>query len=278
MLQTFKNEEFGEIRTIKLDGVPWFVGKDVAKALEYSNPPKAIRDHVDDEDKQSLDRDKKVNETFTFDENKRCETHPFDEATDTLDGHPQTILINESGLYSLIMSSKLPSAKAFKRWVTSEVLPAIRETGAYTIDPRSTDTPSTPDSATPVKFMTSSECLSIARLLATCPPDRLAAVAKVLTMGGWDLGGAASSSACSFGLLPQIDTGGIADKISDLVNTYHLSYTEIAFRCGVSVWELMNYVSRRAFPGTEKYNRLILELDRMAEEEENLIVIADYTE
>lgn len=275
MLQTFKNEEFGEIRTIKLDGVPWFVGKDVAEALGYKTPKKAILDHVDEEDKQSLDSIKKGSKTEPFDENKGDDSPTFDE---TITGHPQTILINESGLYSLIMSSKLPSAKAFKRWVTSEVLPAIRETGAYTIDPRSTDTPSTPDSATPVKFMTSSECLSIARLLATCPPDRLAAVAKVLTMGGWDLGGAASSSACSFGLLPQIDTGGIADKISELVNTYHLSYTEIAFRCGVSVWELMNYVSRRAFPGTEKYNRLIIELDRMVEEEENLIVIADYTE
>lgn len=267
MLQTFKNEEFGEIRTIKLDGVPWFVGKDVAEALGYKTPKKAILDHVDEEDKQSLD-----------DIKRGSKTEPLEEENGQELNQPQTILINESGLYSLIMSSKLPSAKAFKRWVTSEVLPAIRETGAYTLDPRSTDTPSTPDSATPVKFMTSSECLSIARLLATCPPDRLAAVAKVLTMGGWDLGGAASSSACSFGLLPQIDTGGIADKIAELVNTYHLSYTEIAFRCGVSVWELMNYVSRRAFPGTEKYNRLIIELDRMVEEEENLIVIADYTE
>ena len=106
VVQTFINEEFGEIRTVLIDGVIWFVGKDVATALGYSNPQKAIRDHVDDEDKM-------VNESFTLGQ-----------------GSAPT-LINESGLYSLIFSSKLPSAKKFKRWVTSEVLPSIRKTGNY---------------------------------------------------------------------------------------------------------------------------------------------------
>lgn len=105
-IKIFKNPQFGSIRTIMQDGEPWFSGKDVALALGYSNPHKAVRDHVDDEDKG-------VNETFT-------------------PGGKQVIaVINESGLYSLILSSKLPTAKAFKRWVTSEVLPSIRKTGGY---------------------------------------------------------------------------------------------------------------------------------------------------
>lgn len=108
-LMIFNNPEFGEIRTVGLDGEPLLVGKDVALALGYTNPQKAIRDHVDDEDKT-------VNETFS------------------VNGTP-IVLINESGLYSLVLSSKLPGAKKFKRWVTSEVLPSIRKTGHYTAKP-----------------------------------------------------------------------------------------------------------------------------------------------
>lgn len=107
-LKIFKSEEFGQVRTISIDGEPWFVGKDVAISLEYSNPQKALRDHVEEEDRT-------VNESFTVNGTKG-------------------ILINESGLYSLILSSKLPSARKFKRWVTSEVLPAIRKTGSYDMD------------------------------------------------------------------------------------------------------------------------------------------------
>lgn len=92
-LTVFNNEEFGEIRTITIDGEPWFVGKDVAEVLGYSNPRKAMIDHVDTEDKGVT----------------KC---------DTLGGAQEMTIINESGLYSLIISSKLPSAKAFKRWVT----------------------------------------------------------------------------------------------------------------------------------------------------------------
>lgn len=92
-LTVFNNEEFGEIRTITIDGEPWFVGKDVAEVLGYSNPRKAMIDHVDTEDKGVT----------------KC---------DTLGGAQEMAIINESGLYSLIISSKLPNAKAFKRWVT----------------------------------------------------------------------------------------------------------------------------------------------------------------
>ena len=108
-LEIFENSEFGEIRTVEINNEPWFVGRDVATVLGYSNPRKAIGDHVDDEDKGVT----------------KC---------DTLGGRQDLTIINESGLYSLILSSKLPNAKAFKRWVTSEVLPAIRKHGLYAID------------------------------------------------------------------------------------------------------------------------------------------------
>lgn len=109
-LQVFNNPDFGEIRAVEIDGEPWFVGKDVAAPLGYANPSKAIVDHVDNED-------------------KRLEMLP---ATDSQNGKPfKTALISESGVYSLIFSSKLESAKKFKRWVTAEVLPAIRKTGSY---------------------------------------------------------------------------------------------------------------------------------------------------
>lgn len=105
-LQIFNSPEFGQVRTIRQNGEPWFVGKDVAEILGYSNTPKAIRDHVDDEDK--------LTERIVLSGQNR-----------------EVAIINESGLYSLILSSKMPKAKEFKRWVTSEVIPAIRKTGGY---------------------------------------------------------------------------------------------------------------------------------------------------
>lgn len=105
-IKIFKNPQFGSIRTMMQGNEPWFVGKDVAELLGYANPSKALADHVDDEDKLN------------------------NESLSSL-GQRGGWIINESGLYSLILSSKLPTAKEFKRWVTSEVLPSIRKTGGY---------------------------------------------------------------------------------------------------------------------------------------------------
>lgn len=107
-IQIFNNKEFGNIRTVNIDGEPWFVGKDVSNALGYSNNRKAISDHVGEEDKR---------DGVTIRDSIGREQNP--------------ILINESGMYSLIFGSKLESAKRFKHWVTSEVLPEIRKTGGY---------------------------------------------------------------------------------------------------------------------------------------------------
>jgi len=108
-----------EINTVTVDGVTWFRGKDVATALEYARPRDAIRNHVDEEDKQTLD--------VITSKNRGVKTTPLDQY------EKETIYINESGLYSLIMRSKKPEAKVFKRWVTSEVLPSIRKTGEYKV-------------------------------------------------------------------------------------------------------------------------------------------------
>ena len=114
-LQIFNSEEFGEIRTVTIDNEPWFVGKDVAEALGYANTRDALATHVMDEDKN----------TVVISDGKR--------------GNPNQTVINESGLYALIFGSKLESAKRFKHWVTSEVLPEIRKTGSYQMQNLSTE-------------------------------------------------------------------------------------------------------------------------------------------
>ena len=112
-LQIFSNEQFGSVRVLEQNGEPWFVGKDVADILGYTNQNEAIQDHVDEEDKLNS----KTLSSFELNLGQRGGW-----------------LINESGLYSLIMSSKMPKAKQFKRWVTSEVLPSIRKHGLYAVD------------------------------------------------------------------------------------------------------------------------------------------------
>ena len=107
-LHIFKSQEFGQVRTVTIDGVPWFVAKDVAMALGYAKPENAVANHIDPEDKTS---------TLIQGSGSNYKS--------------KATLINESGLYSLVMSSKLPTAKKFKHWVTSEVLPAIRKHGGY---------------------------------------------------------------------------------------------------------------------------------------------------
>lgn len=115
-LLTFTNVKFGQIRAMEIENAPWFFGKDVAEALGYCNTRDALNKHVDNEDKN----------TVAIHDGKTR-------------GNPNQTIINESGLYSLILSSKLPTAKKFKHWVTSEILPAIRQHGAYMTDKKAYD-------------------------------------------------------------------------------------------------------------------------------------------
>lgn len=110
-IKVFENDAFGSVRTMDMEGEVWFVGKDVAEILGYTNPSKALADHVDEEDKLN------------------------NESLSSL-GQRGGWLINESGLYSLVLSSKLPTAKQFKRWITKEVIPSIRKTGGYFATPK----------------------------------------------------------------------------------------------------------------------------------------------
>jgi anti-repressor protein len=109
-LEVFKNEDFGSVRALVINDEPWFVGKDVAEVLGYKNPNDALGKHVENEDKDTI------------------------AIRDSIGRNRNTPIINESGLYSLVLSSKLESAKKFKRWVTSEVLPTLRKTGKYSIN------------------------------------------------------------------------------------------------------------------------------------------------
>lgn len=154
-LQIFNSPEFGQVRTIQQNGEPWFIGKDVAEILGYSNTPKAIRDHVDDEDK--------LTERIVLSGQNR-----------------EMTIINESGLYSLILSSKMPKAKEFKRWVTSEVIPAIRKTGKY--EAMAQAVPVDDEPATDFTQLEFDQRIRIAAIIASCRRERLPLVAKVLSL------------------------------------------------------------------------------------------------
>jgi len=143
-LQIFNNEEFGQVRTVIIDDVPYLLGKDVAEALGYERPDNAIRNHVDDEDKLM---------------------HQI-----SASGQRRNMLvINESGMYALILGSKLPSAKRFKRWVTSEVIPTIRKTGSYNME-----------SETIPKNDNQEMYLEASRILSGCPDNTKPYVINIL--------------------------------------------------------------------------------------------------
>lgn len=154
-LQIFNSPEFGQVRIVQQNGEPWFIGKDVAEILGYSNTPKAIRDHVDDEDK--------LTERIVLSGQNR-----------------EVAIINESGLYSLILSSKMPKAKEFKRWVTSEVIPAIRKTGKY--EAMAQAVPINDEPVTDFTQLEFDQRIRIAAIIASCRRERLPLVAKVLSL------------------------------------------------------------------------------------------------
>lgn len=157
-MKTFDSPEFGRLRVIQQDGILWFIGKDVAAVLEYKNPSKAIPQHVDEEDRQKQNVPTAQNGKLVA----------------------ATWLINESGLYSLILSSKLPKAKAFKRWVTSEVLPSIRRTGKY--EAAAQAVPINDEPVTDFTQLEFDQRIRIAAIIASCRRERLPMVAKVLSL------------------------------------------------------------------------------------------------
>lgn len=158
-MQVFKNDEFGTIRTVSIGGAIWFVGTDVAKSLGYLNPSNAIQRFVEPEDR--------IIEVIP---------HTQNEYVGGFKGS-KTSVINESGLYSLILSSKLPAAKKFKRWVTLEVLPAIRKNGRYEVAVEEME-----DDRLDLEQLELDQRIRIAGIIASCRKERLPLVAKVLNL------------------------------------------------------------------------------------------------
>lgn len=198
-VQIFKNDEFGEIRVVEKDGEVWFVAADVTKILGYNNNSKAIKDHVDEEDKHLC----KYNESLGL-------------------SKFGAIIINESGLYSLILSSKLPTAKKFKRWVTSEVLPAIRKTGKYELLP-------SPDVMADDEFLDVTKLemdqrIRIAGIIASCRRERLPLVAKVLSLDLDDLKIPSLTSEANSAAIEYIDSAWNTWDTTIPIRVFHANY------------------------------------------------------
>jgi prophage antirepressor-like protein len=206
-LQTFSNNEFGNIRSLTIEGEPWFVGKDIAASLGYDRTDNAVRNHVDNEDKLM---------------------HQI-----SASGQMRNmVIINESGLYSLILSSKLPNAKKFKRWVTSEVLPAIRKTGAYAVPTTERET-------------TMDDYLRAASIVASCRNERLPYVFNLLHSAGIDIKAVSRK--------PEYDiTGECARLINTAVNDYGVSVHSIARLVGLQTTQIQRIRTGNSTPTIQR--------------------------
>lgn len=205
-LQTFSNTEFGNIRTLTIDFEPWFVGKDIATALGYAKPENAVKAHVDNEDKSTTPIQGSGYKT-------------------------KAVIINESGLYSLILSSKLPNAKKFKRWVTSEVLPAIRKTGSYSIEPLQPTE----------RITTKDDYLRAASIVGSCRNERLPYVLSILAKAGLDI------------VQPgDTESGECARLINKAVNDYGLSMTAIGKLTGLHTTQIQRIRTGASKPSAER--------------------------
>ena len=216
-LTVFQNPDVGAVRSLTMDGEPWFVGKDVASALGYRDSVNALKAHVDVEDKRGWQ-------------------------ITTPKGQQQATIINESGLYSLILSSKLPDAKKFKRWVTSEVLPAIRKTGRFAMDG-------------PVDRLTPDDYIRAASIVAKCNDRRLPVALKLLETAG---------------ISPEILKGFQKDRESpqkDKITADELAHLQTVLSCYTvrQAAELVNlspglisfYRRGLRLPSRERYGKMI---------------------
>lgn len=216
-MTVFQNPDFGAVRSLTVDGDPWFVGKDVASALGYRDSVNALKAHVDVEDKRGWQ-------------------------ITTPKGQQQATIINESGLYSLILSSKLPDAKKFKRWVTSEVLPAIRKTGRFAMDG-------------PVDRLTPDDYIRAASIVAKCNDRRLPVALKLLETAG---------------ISPEILKGFQKDRESpqkDKITADELAHLQTVLSCYTvrQAAELVNlspglisfYRRGLRLPSRERYGKMI---------------------
>lgn len=218
-LQIFNSPEFGQVRSIMIEGEPWFVGKDVAGALGYKDTSRAMQRHIDLEDKRLV----KVDEMSTL----------------NVSSNYGITIINESGLYSLILSSKLPNAKKFKRWVTSEVLPALRKTGNYSIAPE-----------IPERKLTADDYLRAASIISTCKNERLPYVLDLLKKSGIKVPKLQSEQSKS---VAGRDVEGRARKaIGTAKLVYGITYADISRKSGVTRQQIGRIYSGESVPTLER--------------------------
>lgn len=211
-LQVFNNPEFGQVRTLTIEEEPWFVGKDVAVALGYGNPRDALRKHIEDEDKG-------VSQIATP------------------SGEQAMTIINESGLYALIFGSKLESAKRFKHWVTHEVLPAIRKTGTYSVNPKA-------------RALTTDDYMKAAQLAATCRNERLPYVLGFLEQAGFNIPEVTTP--------PPADDGPIdCTMIQKLMDAAGITQDELSRRTNICKASLSYYRRGIHKPPRERYQIII---------------------
>lgn len=225
-LQTFENPNFGQVRTVLIGGEPWFVGRDIAGALGYKDVVQAVRMHVDDEDKGGVEMT-------------------------TPGGMQRVVCINESGLYSLILSSKLPAAKEFKRWITSEVLPMIRKTGVYRLCADDAD------SAIPMRTLTPDDYLAAAKIIATCKNDRLRIVLQLLAKGGWDVGETQKL------VTTPVSTADIAERLNKAKEDHKLTWKQLGETVHIDPNVLRMYGEGRRFPRASRYEAIVKALDTL---------------
>ena len=230
-LQVFTNPDFGDVRTLNVNDQPWFVGKDVAAALGYVEPTKTVREKVDAEDKGVS-------------------------KIDTPSGTQEMLIINESGLYSLILSSKLPAAKKFKRWVTAEVLPALRKNGCYNIV--------TAPAATEQRALTTDDYLKAAQIVASCRNERLPYVMHYLTQGGFETPRFADMES-GVG-----DSARAVQLIMDAKSGYGMNNAQIGRIVGLDRVQISRYANGQCEMSAHRAARVIQQLtDALSQMEES---------
>ena len=234
-MQIFQNEKFGKIRTLTLDGEPWFVAADVCKSLELGNPSMTV---------ERLDADEKGISSI-----------------DTLGGKQRVAIINEPGLYSVILCSRKPEAKAFKRWITHEVIPAIRKHGAY-ISPNAEAVQVTP---------TIEQYIASARIIATCRADRLRMVIGLLDKAGISMPIDISTNS----KVERVNTAVLQTNIRRVKESNHMKRDEVLKRLSdatdIPFGTMLTYYYKTVSAPVEKVKAILEALDRIGAEEMSVV-------
>ena len=234
-MQIFQNEKFGKIRTLNLDGEPWFVAADVCKALLIVNSRDALT-RIDDDEKGVV-------------------------STDTLGGRQEVTIVNEPGLYALILSSRKPEAKAFKRWITHEVIPAIRKHGAY-ISPNAEAVQVTP---------TIEQYIASARIIAICRADRLRMVIGLLDKAGISMPMDTSTNS----KVERVNTAELQTNIRRVKDSNHMKRDEILKRLSdatdIPFGTMLTYYYKTVSAPVEKVKAILEALDRIGAEEMSVV-------